>query len=338
MDTIKLTFPEAGAEVSLRTEDQKNFDSSPDRLKFHEPEIEPNKTDGTIPYPVIFKWSGVTKAEVELSETQDFAEIKTYPGRNNVRVFNLIPGKKYYWRVRNGENLSEIRSFTISNELPRMLYIPELTNVRDCGGWQLAGNRRRKFGMLYRGGQLEPWTHLPHGNGLDAEGKKVWHELKIKTDIDLRSDGEAVWEEKKVSYQKLPSTAYATWQETGIFSPEAKEQIRKIFTLLADETAYPAYMHCAGGGDRTGTVAFLLGAMLGMDYNDLINDYEYSNLSVSGERNRFSKVWKAFEEKLNEYAPGKSVRIQVVNYLKSCGITEEIQSRISEILTEVPRA
>ena len=93
-------------------------------------------------------------------------------------------------------------------------------------------------------------------------------------------------------------------------------------------------MHCAGGGDRTGTIAFLLGAMLGMDYNDLINDYEYSNLSVSGERCRFSKVWKAFEEKLNEYAPGEPVRNQVVNYLKSCGITQETQNKIAEILTE----
>lgn len=334
MDTIELILPQPGAEVSLRTEEQKNFDFSPDRLKFHEPEIEPNKTDNTTPSPVIFKWSGAAKAEVELSETPDFSEIKTYPGRSNVRVFNLIPGKKYYWRVRSKESLSETRDFTIANELPRVLYIPELTNVRDCGIWQISGNRRRKPGMIYRGGQLEPWTHLPHGNGLNAEGKKVWKELQIKTDLDLRSDGESVWEENEVSYQKLPSTAYATWQETGIFSPEAKEKVRRIFTLFADETAYPVYMHCAGGGDRTGTIAFLLGAMLGMDYNDLINDYEYSNLSVSGERCRFSKVWKAFEEKLNEYAPGEPVRNQVVNYLKSCGITQETQNKIAEILTE----
>jgi hypothetical protein len=320
--------------VSLRTEEQKNFDSSPDRLKFHEPEIEPNKTDNTTPSPVIFKWSGAAKAEVELSETPDFTETKKYSGLGSARAFNLIPGKKYYWRVKCGENSSEIRDFTIANELPRVLYIPELTNVRDCGGWQLSGNRRRKFGMIYRGGQLEVWTHLPHGNGLNAQGKKVWHELQIKTDLDLRSDGESVFAENEVAYQKLPSTAYATWQETGIFSPEAKEQVRKIFALFADETAYPLYMHCAGGGDRTGTIAFLLGAMLGMDYNDLINDYEYSNLSVSGERCRFSKVWKAFEEKLNEYAPGKPVRNQVINYLKSCGVTQEIQNKIAEILTE----
>ena len=127
-----------------------------------------------------------------------------------------------------------------------MLYLPELTNVRDCGGWQLAGNRSRKFGMIYRGGQLEPWTALPHGNGLDLQGRKVWHELNIKTDLDLRSDGDSFFAEEEVSYKKLPSTAYATWQETGIFSEEAKEQVRKIFELFTDETAYPLYMHCTG--------------------------------------------------------------------------------------------
>ena len=45
--------------------------------------------------------------------------------------------------------------------------------------------------------------------------------------------------------------------------------------------------------------------------DDLITDYEYSNLSVSGERCRFSKVWKAFEEKLNEY--GSKQRIEKIH-------------------------
>lgn len=334
MDKIELLAPENGAEVSLRTADQKKFDFSPERAVFHEPELEPNKNDGTIPAPVILKWQEGVKAEAELSETPDFADAVKYSGRGCARVFNLIPGKTYYWRVRKDETLSETGFFTVLKELPRMLYLPELTNVRDCGGWQLAGKRSRKFGMIYRGGQLEPWTALPHGNGLNLQGRKVWHELNIKTDLDLRSDGDSFFAEEEVSYKKLPSTAYATWQETGIFSEEAKEQVRKIFELFADETAYPLYMHCTGGGDRTGTIAFLLGTMLGMSEDDLINDYEYSNLSVSGERCRFSKVWKAFRAKLEEFAPGEPVRTQVINYLKSCGITEETQNKIANILTE----
>ena len=112
------------------------------------------------------------------------------------------------------------------------------------------------------------------------------------------------------------------------------EQIRKICEFFADETVYPVYMHCMGGGDRTGTIAFLLGAMLGMSDEDLINDYEYSNLSVSGERCRCSVVWKAFMEKLNEFAPGGTIQTQVINYLEKCGVTEELRKKITTILTE----
>ena len=37
MDKIELLAPENGAEVSLRTADQKKFDFSPERAVFHEP-------------------------------------------------------------------------------------------------------------------------------------------------------------------------------------------------------------------------------------------------------------------------------------------------------------
>ena len=113
-----------------------------------------------------------------------------------------------------------------------------------------------------------------------------------------------------------------------------QEQIRKIFELFADETAYPIYMHCQGGGDRTGTLAFLLGAVLGMSYDDLITDYEFSNLSVSGERIRYSTVWSKFEKRLKEFAPGDTVQVQAVNYLHQCGISDELLEKIRFILTE----
>ena len=158
--------------------------------------------------------------------------------------------------------------------------------------------------------------------------------LKIKTELDLRADGADFFQSSNMLYCKIPSTAYATWQEEGIFSAEAMEQIRKIFILLADKLVYPVYFHCQGGGDRTGTLAFLLGAMLGMSYDDLLTDYEFSNLSVSGERIRYSTVWQAFEKKLQTFAPGESVQTQVTNYLYQCGVSDLLLDKIKNILTE----
>lgn len=334
MNTAEITVPECDAVVSLKTVFQKDFDKDPHRLTVHTLELEPRRTDESLPAPVSFSWQEAVKAELFLSETPDFNEPMRFWGKGHVRVFNLLPGREYYCKLLYNGNFSEVRRFSIASELPRQIYLPELTNVRDCGGWPLANGRVRKFGMIYRGGQLEPWTTLHHGSAINAQGSKMWLDLNIKTDLDLRRDGEACLPETAVSYKKLPTTAYATWQETGIFSPETMEEIRKIFDFFSDETVYPVYMHCAGGGDRTGTIAFLLGAMLGMDYDDLIDDYEYSNLSLSGERSRYSKVWLAFEEKLKEYAPGESIQTCVVNYLKSCGVTEDMQRKIAKILTE----
>ena len=39
---------------------------------------------------------------------------------------------------------------------------------------------------------------------------------------------------------------------------------------IADENRYPVYIHCTGGADRTGTLAFLINALLGVGEDDLI--------------------------------------------------------------------
>ena len=334
MSRPEITAPEADAVLSLKSLIQKEFDADVRRQEEHQPVLEPNRTDESLPKSVHFAWKEAVKAQIVLSETADFKESVCFCGRGSVRVFNLLPGREYYYKLVCGEYVSPVRHFTVAFELPRQIYLPEMTNVRDCGGWLLADNRRRKYNMIFRGGQMEPWTALPHGSAINMQGEKAWFDLKIKTDLDLRSDGESYFPEDKVSYKKLPTTAYATWQETGIFSAEAMEQIRKIFEFFADETVYPVYMHCMGGGDRTGTIAFLLGAMLGMSEEDLINDYEYSNLSLSGERCRCSAVWKAFMAKLNEFAPGGTMQEKVINYLEKCGVTEEIREKIAAVLIE----
>ena len=134
-------------------------------------------------------------------------------------------------------------------------------------------------------------------------------------------------------YEKISMSAYATWGEHGIFTDVQQKNVRKVFDILADETAYPIYFHCAGG-DRTGTIAFLLEAMLGLDEESLVTEYELSNLSVSGERHRFTEVWTKFMEKLETYVPGGTRKEQVVAFLKTCGVTDETMNKICALLLE----
>lgn len=331
---IELIAPEAGETVFLHAPEQLAFFSEPHRFEPHEADPTPNKMDFSCSMPVRFRWKAAGRAVLAISENANLSKAAIYTGINDCRVYNLLPGKRYYFQIQCGEIVSEIRSFSIAMELPRVISVPNVSNVRDCGGWHLNNGKRYKFNMLYRGAQFEPWTVLPHGCGINAEGEKLFKALKIKTELDLRTDGEDFFQSSNMLYCKIPSTAYATWQEEGIFSAEAMEQIRKIFILLADKLVYPVYFHCQGGGDRTGTLAFLLGAMLGMSYGDLLTDYEFSNLSVSGERIRWSTVWQAFEKKLQTFAPGESVQTQVTNYLYQCGISDLLLDKIKNILTE----
>ena len=110
--------------------------------------------------------------------------------------------------------------------------------------------------------------------------------------------------------------------DTGIAN---KETYRKIFAALSDENRYPVYMHCTGGADRTGTVSFLLNALLGVSETDLVKDYEYTSFSIYGERNskggepayRFAELVAA----IKAYS-GETLAEKTEKYLLSTGVTE----------------
>lgn len=332
MSEIKLIAPENNSIISFATAIQKSYLNAPERLIPHEPDPTPRKNDDTIPQKVIFSFRSGNECELQISETEDFASCISFCGKNEIAISNLLHGQKYFWRVICNDAVSEIRTFTVAMDLPRWIDIPNVTNVRDIGGWQTANGTAIRQNMVFRGGQFEGWTNQEHKSSITPEGQKVFLEdLKIQTEIDLRGEGKGQTFPVR-NYCKIPIEAYATWHDYGIFAPEQMENVKKIFELFADEKNYPLYFHCQGGGDRTGTIAFLLEALLGMDIDDMITDYEMTNLSVSGERIRYSEVWTKFMAKLATFAPGKSANEQVVEFLYRCGVNAEIQQKIKNIL------
>ena len=53
--------------------------------------------------------------------------------------------------------------------------------------------------------------------------------------------------------------------------------IRKVFSILADKTNYPTFFHCSIGTDRTGYIAFLINAYLGVEEENFIIIYGSSD-------------------------------------------------------------
>jgi protein-tyrosine phosphatase len=58
----------------------------------------------------------------------------------------------------------------------------------------------------------------------------------------------------------------------------------RILTGLADGARLPAVFHCAAGKDRTGMVAALLLSVLGVDEQDILDDYELTSRYRTPER------------------------------------------------------
>jgi protein tyrosine/serine phosphatase len=86
-------------------------------------------------------------------------------------------------------------------------------------------------------------------------------------------------------------------------------------------------MHCTHGIDRTGTVSFLLEAVLGVERQMLI--YEYT-LSVGSYGNKIVAVYN----KLNSSYSGASFKVKTENFLKDCGITQEQIDMLRQIYLE----
>lgn len=120
---------------------------------------------------------------------------------------------------------------------------------------------------------------------------------------------------------------YSIGQYADIFNEYNQEKIREIFHDLSNEDNYPIYIHCTYGRDRTGTVVYLLGALLGMSDGDLQIDYELSAFSYSTVNKDEFQHFKNEIRKLN----GDTTQQKIEGYLLSIGVSSEEIAQIREI-------
>ena len=297
--------------------------------------------DRSQPRPVEFAWEALPDPENtveyvllighEVRLIDPLYRKELYRSRH--LVYNLSIGERYYWRVvasQRGKRMaaSPVWSFNTHLKPPRWLRVPEITNIRDVGGWPLEGGGRIRQGLLLRSSELN--SHLQ----LTEEGKRILEaDFGVRTDIDLRGSEELcepALSRARVAYHNFPIQPYRNIAET-LYQPD----YRRIFRLLANPESYPAIIHCWGGADRTGTVVFLLQALLGMGEADLLLDYELTSQSIWGERNHASAEFQEFLKILSQYAPaGVNLHAQSEGYLRAIGVEPDEIANIRQILTE----
>lgn len=178
----------------------------------------------------------------------------------------------------------------------RFVQIDGLANFRDLGGFRTADGVVR-HGVLYRSDGLHQASEL----GLDALAK-----LGCATVIDLRTTPEhEEWPgpfpavhlplHEELAEQDIPDAMTISGRRGGeswleglyrLLIERATEQFAEVFAILADDGRLPAIVHCAGGKDRTGiTVALVLEA-IGVDRDEILDDFALQSDDPEWERRR----------------------------------------------------
>ena len=188
---------------------------------------------------------------------------------------------------------------------------------------------------LHRALAKEEKDRLPGKSRLSPEGLAfLKDELKIKTDLDLRRPLE-VWGMTEspigptVNWVNISSGCYS-----GMDKPVWKEAFAKDFRLFLDEKNYPFVVHCIGGADRTGTLCYILEALLGVSDDDLAKDWEFTCFTYESQdfgHKRYDGLLKV----INAY-PGATTREKVEAYVRDCGFTDADIAHLRELMLEDP--
>ena len=235
------------------------------------------------------------------------------------------------------------RTFGIANDrwlrqlatdgAPRLYALPEVANIRDCGGWRTTDGRRVRFGRLFRSGELNNVDAGPEGFTLEESSRAFFTDtLGIRTDIDLRGDWECVGMSgsplgTNVVWRHTPYQAYA-----GLDTPDSRAAFSEIFRTLLNPCAYPALIHCRAGRDRAGTVVFLLNALLGVSERDLRRDRELSERLLQNAFFKYRRIEGIFTA-LAAY-PGETVNARAEAFVRSLGFTDADITRFRSLLLE----
>jgi len=289
------------------------------------------------PRPVTIRWTrGGGGQRLLVADNAAFTDALVYPVgalAESYDIYNLIPGRQYWWKVQSadtGECFGEGSFLTTGRR--RFLQVDNICNVRDLGGIPVSdGSRRIRYGLLFRGGEMNGYhrDYEDRYTRINASGISAMKQLGVGADLDLRTASEAV----DISVSPLGEEVdYIRFEQANAYYYdkfwESDEYIR-AFQWMIDELRQgkPVFFHCIYGADRTGTLAFLIEALLGADENQLAIDYELTSFSFGlespprrrGPKNELSvyRYRQMMEGLLSARFSGASLQEKIRGFLSS---------------------
>lgn len=296
----------------------------------------------SIPEPVQFKWVyngdlSDNSFTLNVSQSKDMADSVSYTtSSSSYSLYNLKVDTTYYWTVSTGSQTSSVFELTTCDLAPRNIYVDGVTNVRDLGGWKTENSSRTHQGLIYRCGRLNESSSDSVNIEITDEGKNTMlNTLGIKSEIDLRKvDNNEVGSITSsplgdtVNYFSCPMD----WE--GNMFENNREQIINVFSILSDKNNYPIIFHCNIGTDRTGMIAFLVNALLGVQEDDLFKDYLYSNFGNIGGSRTIKGLKKCGYYDAIQNSSGSTLSEKTYNCLVDIGVPKDQLDSIISILLD----
>ena len=287
----------------------------------------------SIPKGIICDFSGdgiedAAEYVIQRASDADFTDPVTVTGltEKQYTFYNLFSGETFYWRAGTSVealDASPVHEITVSDLLPRVIYVEGCYNVRDIGGYEssLVPGGKIRQGLMYRGQKIDGITE----NGKDT----FYNELGIRTEIDMRDEDACLGPYVDgVEYyaESIPSgTEYYRFRDYS-------KVYREIFELISKADEAPVYLHCSSGADRTGIVVFMLLTLCGCEYEDMARDYLFTNFTDQDVRLVESEFNKWYDRL--DYFAGETKAEKAANWLRLKGVPDDQIERIREIFIE----
>ena len=290
---------------------------------------------GSTQKPLKLEWSGDTNAVYALTVAADGGrdEVFSLTNRTSAYITNLELGRTYRWTVRQeGPGDSVSATFETEDEPPRLLRAGGVSNFRDLGGWRTVDGKRVRENLIFRSAGLRASskstgsflrrTVVLGDRRVTKDGiAALRDEFRVKTDLELRTPQETAGMTgtllgTNVNWRCISFAAYDFIDN----SVRGREPFAKIFEIFTKAENYPVLMHCSGGRDRTGTLAFLLNGLLGVDEDDLCRDWETSVFSDPGMKFKSDNIQRLLD--YLKMMPGETFQARVESFVRGCGISD----------------
>lgn len=265
-------------------------------------------------------------------------------------IFNLLPNTHYWWETNTGER----GDFATIGNL-RMCDLPgSISNLRDLGGKKTTDNKTTRYGLIYRGAEMNG----ENGYHISSEGIQIARnvlgigaELDFRTDAELDGDastrsgntpsgpiliersaldGDDVYQDETltndIAYTRQMISSYANIQDTPT------QMLNSIVFVINNlNNGKSVYSHCWAGADRTGTFCWLILGLLRVRQDEMDKDFELTSFSEIGRRARTSLA--PLVTYLNDFA-GSTLHEKIESYWKSIGVTDAEIEEFRTIMLE----